>query len=73
MKSNYLHSLRLFVLTLRLNQEIESDLYMVKKPDRSVKKKFKTGDMEKQKTILSALGHTHMGVLRPANKKPPPV
>lgn len=34
---------------------------------------FKTGDMKKQKTILSALGHTHImmdGVLRLQTEKP---
>ena len=91
---------------MRLNQEIESDLYVEKKQELELEQRrlkstldsidqrianwfqnadrlmtfaeravdeFKTGDIKKQKTILSALGHTHImmdGVLRLQTEKP---
>lgn len=91
---------------MRLNQEIESDLYMVKKQElegeqRRLKasldsiderianwlgnadrlmtfseravEEFQNGDLKKQKTILAALGHTHIvkdGILHLQTEKP---
>jgi site-specific DNA recombinase len=91
---------------MRLNQEIEADIYMKNKTEleseqRRLKssldsidarianwfnnaerlmtfaeravEEFKNGDMKKQKTILSALGHTHIvkdGMIRLQTEKP---
>jgi site-specific DNA recombinase len=91
---------------MRLNQEVESDVYMEKKKELETEQRrlkssldsidqrvanwfnnaerlmtfaeraveeFKNGDMKKQKTILSALSHTHTvkdGVLRLEIEKP---